>query len=868
MVRAKDCALSCVLQVLDLMPSEAQARITINRLLEEAGWRFFPDGEGRRENIVCEHRISRRTFAPNEDLGRDFDRVPDGFVDYVLLNTDGRPVAVVEAKKEGIDPLAAKEQARAYAESLGVSHIFLTNGLVHYYWNLRQGNPVRVSRFLPLEQLGQAAEWQPDAARLAAAEVDENYIAVSQDAAWLAYSESERREQMVNKKIRLLRDYQLDAIRALQRAASPTQHRFLFEMATGTGKTLLAAALAKLYLRTGNATRILFLVDRLELEEQAWKHFSAYLAADGISTVIYKQKRTDWQRAQVVVTTIQSLAARNRFLHEFAPTDFQLLISDEAHRTISGNNRAIFEYFVGAKLGLTATPRDYLKGVDDEARRSDPREYERRLLLDTYRTFGCPDGRPTFRFSLLDAVRHEPPYLCNPVTLDARTDITTQMLSDGGYAVVVPADEDGQEQEMIFTKKAYERRFFSEETNLSFVRCFLENAKRDPFTGEIGKTIMFAVSRRHATKLVTLLNEQAAGLWPENYGAGSAFAVQVTSDVTGAQRMTGDFANNNLNGKSRWRADEFRDYDTSRTRVCVTVGMMTTGYDCEDVLNVVLARPMFSPTDFIQIKGRGTRRFTFKHTGRSETLAAEKDGFALFDFFANCEFFEEKFNYDEKLELPKGPPVEGGGGGGGGSADEHTNTSPDPMAQVAREEIGSSGMRIDREMYRERFAEQASEAVATDGPLQAAFQAEDWPAVEARVRELLFGRSEEFWDLPRLQEIYRTDRRPTLREILAHVFGLLPAIPDRGQLADEAFERFTATTTLDATRSREFRTVFVAFLLDPVSRMVVEAGQFAELRSRDPNLFASLQALEPAERLALVEYLRTQVRLETFDLAA
>ena len=95
-------------------------------------------------------------------------------------------------------------------------------------------------------------------------------------------------------------------------------------------------------------------------------------------------------------------------------TDFQLIISDEAHRTISGNNRAIFEYFVGAKLGLTATPKDYLKGVNTADPQHDPREYERRLLLDTYRTFGCDDGQPTFRYSLTQAVQHDPPYLVNP----------------------------------------------------------------------------------------------------------------------------------------------------------------------------------------------------------------------------------------------------------------------------------------------------------------------------------------------------------------------------------------------------------------------------------------------------------------------
>jgi len=851
------------------MPSEAQARITINKLLEEAGWRFLPDAQGRRENIICEHRVTRRVFSPGQDLGKDFEHAPNGFVDYVHLNTDQRPVAVTEAKREGIDPLTGKEQARAYAESLGVAHIFLSNGLVHYYWNLRQGNPVKVSRFLPLEQLGQAAEWRPDSARLAAVAVNENYIAVSQDAAWLSYSPADRMAVMVNKKIRLLRDYQMEAVRALQKAASPSQHRFLFEMATGTGKTLLSAAIAKLYLRTENATRILFLVDRLELENQAWRNFNAYLGNDGIQTVIYKQKRRDWMQAQVVVTTIQSLAARNRFLHEFAPTDFQLIISDEAHRTISGNNRAIFEYFVGAKLGLTATPRDYLKGVREDIWQADPREYERRLLLDTYRTFGSEDGKPTFRYTLLNAVQHVPPYLCNPVTLDARTEITTQMLSDDGFAVTVSANEDGQEQELVFGKRDYERRFFSDETNLSFIRCFLENAKCDPITGEVGKTVMFAVSRRHATKLVTLLNEEATRRWPQEYGAGSTFAVQVTSDIPSAQQMTIDFANNNLNGKSKWQAEKFRDYDTSRTRVCVTVGMMTTGYDCEDLLNVALARPIFSPTDFIQIKGRGTRLYTFTHGEGASQCKANKDGFALFDFFANCEYFEEDFNYDEELPLPKGPSEEGGGGGGGGEpVTDFTNTSIDPMAELIREKIGLFGMRIDREMYRERFAQQASEAVASDSLLRQAYDDEDWPAVEERIRRLLFEKPQEFWNLSKLQEVYKSDRLPSLREILARVFGLIPEIPTRGQLADEAFEKFVATQPTNAVHSRELKVVFVAFLLDEASRLLIQEGKFAELRALDASLYSSLLELESQEREALIGYLQSEVPLNVFEKVA
>ena len=848
------------------MATEAQARITINHLLEQAGWRFAPDGDTHPANIVCEHRVTKKLFIRGDELGKDFEHSPNGFVDYLLLNTDQRAIAVVEAKRESIEPLSAKEQARGYAESLGVQHVFLSNGLVHYYWNLQQGNPVKVSRFLPLEQLGKAAEWRPDSQRLAAVEVDENYIALSQDSAWLNYAPAERALVMVNKKIRLLRDYQLAAVRALQGAASPNNHRFLFEIATGTGKTLLSAAISKLYLRTDNASRILFLVDRLELETQAWKNLTAYLATDGIQTSIYKRHRNDWHSAQIVVTTIQSFAVQNRFQHEFAPTDFQLIISDEAHRTISGNNRAIFEYFVGAKLGLTATPRDYLKGLDEDAFHQNARDFERRLLLDTYRTFGCEDGTPTFRYTLMAAVGHEPPYLCNPVFLDARTKITTQMLSDEGYAVPIPATEDEEATEKVFQKKDFERTFFSDETSQSFVQCFFDNAKWDPITGEIGKAIVFAVSSRHATKLTKALNDEATRRLPSEYGVGSVFAVQVTSDVKGAQQMTIDFANNNLNGKSKWRASEFRDYDTSRSRVCVTVGMMTTGYDCEDILNVVLARPIFSPTDFIQIKGRGTRLYTFHFTDGTTERTEKKDNFALFDFFANCEYFEEDFDYDKKLELPKEPmgePIEGGGGGT--VRVDFTNTSPDPIANFTQAAIGLEGMRIDREMYRDRFAHEARAVVEGDAELREAMDREDWTTIESRIRGILFDRPQDSFSLPKLQELYKTDRLPSLREILARALGLITNIPTRGQLADEEFERFVATQDVNAVHSRELRTLFEAFLLDHQSRTLLSEGRFPELRAHDSNLYGTIAELPVTERTALMGYLRSQVPLQEFE---
>ena len=206
----------------------------------------------------------------------------------------------------------------------------------------------------------------PTPQRLVNEQVNDDYIVLTQrpryasEAAWK--NTAERPGFIRANALRFLRAYQIQAVHALQRAVQDGNDRFLFEMATGTGKTLTAAAVIKLFVRSGNARRVLFLVDRLELEEQARKAFVGLLAAD-FQTVIYKEKRDDWRRAEIVVSTVQSLLFNNKYQKLFSPTDFDLVISDEAHRSIGGNARAVFDYFVGYKLGLTATPRDYLRGL-------------------------------------------------------------------------------------------------------------------------------------------------------------------------------------------------------------------------------------------------------------------------------------------------------------------------------------------------------------------------------------------------------------------------------------------------------------------------------------------------------------------------
>src|SRR5450756_1565883 len=329
---------------------EATARIKINKLLESAGLRFFQDGNAP-ANIRLEPGVTIKS-TDLDALGDNFEKTTKGFVDFLLLDARGFPLLVLEAKAEDKNPLVAKEQARKYAKSQNCRFVILSNGNLHYFWDLERGNPYVITSFpTPASVIGYQ-QVTPNPQRLVEDPVGDDYIVLTQrpnyqfEAAWR--NEVERPGYIQANKLRFLRPYQLQAIHALQRDVNDGKDRFLFEMATGTGKTLTAAAVIKLFLRSGNARRVLFLVDRLELEDQARKAFKALLSAD-FQTVVYKENRDDWRRAEIVVTTVQSLLSYNKYQRLVAPTDFDLVISDEAHRSIGGNARAVFDYFIGYK---------------------------------------------------------------------------------------------------------------------------------------------------------------------------------------------------------------------------------------------------------------------------------------------------------------------------------------------------------------------------------------------------------------------------------------------------------------------------------------------------------------------------------------
>jgi type I restriction enzyme R subunit len=841
------------------MSKEAKARIKINKLLEEAGWRFFDSKEGR-ANIVLENK-TKLTQTELDEFGEDFEKTKNGFIDYLLLDDKGFPFIVLEAKKEEINPLFAKEQARKYAQSQNCRFIILSNGNLHYFWDLQRGNPNIIATFPKPDTVIGYTEFKPNADALVNETVKEDYIVKTQKPDYASdpryIDESQRSAFIEENKLRFLRKYQVRAIERIQEEVKAGKDRFLFEMATGTGKTLTSAAVIKLFLRTGNARRVLFLVDRLELEDQADKAFKEYLRTD-YKCSIYKENRDDWRQAEIVVSTVQSFLFKNKYKRIFSPTDFDLVISDEAHRSIGGNSRAVFEYFIGYKLGLTATPKDYLKKIDaGELSEKDPRELERRMLLDTYTTFGCEDGKPTFQYSLLHGVKDG--FLVNPCVVDARTEITTQLLSDEGYTVEI-TDDNGEETSTTFSQRDFEKKLFSENTNRIFCKTFLENAYKDPISGEIGKSILFCVSQNHAAKITQILNEFADKMFPGKYQ--SDFAMQVTSWIPDAQQLTINFTNNRLGGKGN-----FHDlYQTSKTRVCVTVGMMTTGYDCPDILNVCLMRPIFSPTDFIQIKGRGTRKFNFankevlKDKSLIENIPEEnlqKSRFKLFDFFANCEFFEEKFNYDEVLKLPpKGTSTEGGGGGGY-VVDEYDSTRHDPLKTFTVNEIGLEGMKIDR-MYFEKFEDKVKE----DDKIKELVQQKDFDAIEQYIISQIFDKPEEYYNISKLRNAIKIDRRLSLREIIEKIFGFIPYFKSKDELLDEEFEKFDSRYLPPEEYFTFARDYFKSYITDSEFRDIIENRKYALLNT-NPNGDV-FRKLPPELRFAIPEYIKDNVSLNKF----
>lgn len=592
--------------------TEQDARIVINRKLQESGWVL--EGHGR--NVLTEQHSDA------------------GFMDYLLLDRNGKNLALVEAKKDSIDPYLAKNQGRGYAEANGCRYVFLANSEQLYFWDLEEGDATPIERFISPEDLQRRHDLKLSRKPLSSVSYN------------LEISD---------------RPFHITASDLIAKQFDEGKRAFLLEMATGTGKTRLSAGIIDRFLKAHQAERILFIVDRIELAKQTLDAFQIAFK-DNYRAVRYKPgQHAVFGGANVVIATIQSLNIH--FKNDFTPGYFDLVINDEAHRSIYGElPRQVVEYFQAIRIGLTATPNDFLKNIDIEKLRDDnPLKLEYRFARDTYKHFGCEMSTPTFRYTIQDGVKDG--FLVAPKIARMVSIITKEAVSEDGWNIEI----DGEDY--TYRISQLERKVLIPKRNELICSQFLQNALKTP-DGAIGKSIIFAVSQNHAVALARELNR----VTPEHNGK---FAEVITSRVKGASDL----------------AKQFRKDDNFYPRIAVSVDMLTTGFDCPEILNIVLARPIASPTTYIQIKGRGTRKYTFSD-------GTEKKEFLVHDFCEVVKYFEEEYDFEAPL------PVGNTGGPGGGippipppPSQTQTYEGADQIILTEMIQIGPEGEKVDRLVY-------------------------------------------------------------------------------------------------------------------------------------------------------------------------
>jgi type I restriction enzyme R subunit len=277
-------------------------------------------------------------------------------------------------------------------------------------------------------------------------------------------------------------------------------------------------------------------------------------------------------------------------------------------------------------------------------------------------------------------------------------------------------------------------------------------------------------------------------------------------------------------------------------------------------------RPIFSPTDFIQIKGRGTRKFIFNYKqknelGEIEEIRSDKQRFKLFDFFANCEYFEEKFKYDEVLKLPKGTQKHV-------NEDEtyvlhekpstYENVGDDPLKSLKETEIGFQGMRIDRELF-DRFEHE----IKSNKEICEKFESGNITGAENFVKQKIFGRPQQYYDLEKLRKSLKLDRRVSLREILDKIFGRISKFKNKDELLDEEIEKFISIYKPEPRFIQSIRNFIKAYITEMEIRDIMDKKEYSRLATNPKFSMHDLREidgwLEPA-----IDYIKDYVSLNAF----
>ena len=599
--------------------TEADARILVDDLLREALWDPADKSQvltevhiqSAKEMVIGKSQIAEPVSKYESGYDEaERDKTVTGRADYVLRNQNGRALAVIEAKKNAMNPYVAKQQALPYAKALGAPFIFLTNGELIYFWDYQNDDARIVASFFSRRDLERLVESRQNRKPLATIDIPEYYIRQGET--------------------RRLRPYQQETMRALDQAFELGKRRFLIELPTGSGKTDLTVLYIKRLIEAGWVERVLFLVDREQLAKQALETIQDLLG--GQHSSYWLRPGIVRQEKQITVCLLQTMISRYQ---DYTSGYFDVVIMDESHRSIYGAWQASLTRFDALHIGLTATPARYID-------------------RNTYEFYHCKTGQPDFAYRIQDAIAAG--YL---VPYRFATGVT-EVIAEG-------ADIDDEH----YDPAKFERQWTNEKTNRlmmeEFDRLAWDNYKElapGQDTGP-GKAIIFAITKHHASRIAEYLNE----LHPEFKGN---YAAVITSDVTDPGALIRQFKKETY------------------PMVAVSVGMLDTGFDCREVLHLVMCRRVFSPILYQQMRGRGTR--TAPHI--------QKKKFIIYDFFQNHKHFNDSDT--DAFEWTEESGYAPGGAGG----------KPDPVSElielgvddewleaVGYVEVGPEGERIDKKDY-------------------------------------------------------------------------------------------------------------------------------------------------------------------------
>ena len=538
----------------------------IDNRLKQAGWNVT-----NRTQVIEEFFISVENNVVNEPTTT----YSSEFSDYVLLGKDGKPLAVVEAKKSSVDARIGEEQAKQYAYNIqkqfscDLPFCMYTNGHDIFFWDLENYAPRKIFAF----------PTRTDLERMSFIRKNKKPLA----------------DELINTNI-AGRPYQIQAIRAVFEAMEERKRKFLLIMATGSGKTRTCIAMVAGLMRAGWISRVLFLVDRIALRDQAVEAFKDNAPQYSVWPQTGETKIVTDRRVYVSTypTMLNIIEEEN-----LSPHFFDLIVIDESHRSIYNVYQNILSYFNSVILGLTATPTD---AVDH----------------NTFELFDCEDGLPTFAYTFEDAVNNKPPYLSNFEVMK----LTTKFQQDGIHLKTISEDDqkkliaEGKDPtEINFEGTDIEKAVTNKGTNALIVREFWEECIKDPNGVLPGKTIFFCMTMKHARRIKEIFDQ----FYPQ--GAGEIAKVIVSDDprVYGKGGLLDQFKNNDF------------------PRVAISVDMLDTGIDIPELVNLVFAKPVFSYTKFWQMIGRGTRVL---NPNDRRSWCHEKDKFLIIDCWDNFEYFK------------------------------------------------------------------------------------------------------------------------------------------------------------------------------------------------------------------------------------